>query len=323
MSTVSPMSFDASDIRPLRIGEILDASIKITTRNFLALAKIVAITTIPIQVVSAFISISTLSEDSLEGSTTAGSELDSDAWVEFSGNIVVSLLGIVATLVALSACTRIVAGAYFGDETGWRDSLRYAARRLPALLWVGLLCGLMVAVGALGCIIPGIWLAVSYSVAIPALLIENTRGVKALKRSFNLVRRRWWPTFAVLLLGFLLINIVTTVVSLPTIGVLLAGDDPNLLVFVVLASITGVIGTILTQPFMVAMLVLVYLDLRVRKEGLDLQILAERIGASTPEAGSAPPWLAPAPGAAPPPGWAPPGPGPTGPPRVGDPPPTS
>jgi hypothetical protein len=303
------MAVDASELRPLRVGEILDAGIKITTKRFAALAKIVAVVTIPIQVVSAFVSLSTTSDEAFSTNTSTTGEIDSEVWTQLAGNLVVSLLGLLATLIALAACTRIVAGAYFGEDADWRGSLAYAGRRLPSLLWLGLLYVLMVALGTLGCIIPGIWLAVAYALSIPALLIEDARGTNALRRSFRLVRKRWWPTFGVLLLGFILINIVQATLSLPLLALLLAGDgDPNVVVFVVAATITGTIATVLTTPFLVAMLVVVYVDLRVRKEGLDLQLLAQRVGAAEPPAGAAPAWAATGvvPGAAPPPGWSPP-----------------
>ena len=304
------MSVDALELRPLRVGEILDAGIKITTKRFGALAKLVAVVTVPIQVVSAFVTLSTTSDDPLSTNTSTTGEIDGDLWTQLAGNLVVSLLGLLATLIALAACTRIVAGAYFGEGADWRESLRYAGRRLPSLLWLGLLYGLMVAVGTVACVIPGIWLAVAYAVSIPALLIEDTRGTHALRRSFRLVRRRWWPTFGVLLLGLLLINVVQTTLSLPLLGILLAGGgDPNVVVFVVASTITGTIGTVVTTPFLVAMLVVVYVDLRVRKEGLDLQLLAQRVGATPPAPGAAPRWAVgggPGPGGAPPPGWSPP-----------------
>jgi len=301
------MSVDASQLRPLRIGEILDAGIKITTKRFWALAKLVAVVTIPIQVLSAFVSLSTLDEDTFETTTTTTNQFDSDFWTQLAGNFVVSLLGLLATLVALAACTRIVAGAYFGEEADWVGSLRYAGRRLHSLLWVGFLFGLMVSIGALGCLVPGIWLAVAYSVAIPALLIEDARGWRALTRSFRLVRGRWWPTFGVLLLGYLMITIVQTMLSLPVLGVLLAGgDDPNVVVFIAGSTITGTISTVLTTPFLVAMLVVIYVDLRVRKEGLDLQLMAQRVGASPAAVTAAAARTTPIPGAAPPPGWSPP-----------------
>ncbi|HUF82956.1 MAG TPA: hypothetical protein VMQ81_00025 [Acidimicrobiia bacterium] len=301
------MSVDASQLRPLRIGEILDAGIKITTKRFWALAKLVAVVTVPIQVVSAFVSLSTLDEDAIDATTATSNQIDSEFWTQLAGNFVVSLLGLLATLVALAACTRIVAGAYFGEEPDWVGSLRYAGRRLHSLLWVGFLYGLMVAIGTLGCFIPGIWLAVAYSLAIPALLIEDSRGWKALVRSFRLVRGRWWPTFGVLILGYLLITIVQTMISLPVLGLLLAGgDDPNVAVFIVGSTITGTISTVLTTPFLVAMLVVIYVDLRVRKEGLDLQLMAQRVGAAPPAVVPGAPGTVEVPGAAPPPGWSPP-----------------
>jgi hypothetical protein len=115
----------------------------------------------------------------------------------------------------------------------------------------------------------------------------------------------------VLLLGYLLITIVQSVLTLPVVGLIVAGgDDPNVFVFIVGSTITGTISTILTTPFLVAVLVVIYVDLRVRKEGLDLQLMAQRVGASPTAIAAGAPGADPIPGAAPPPGWSPPPPPP-------------
>ncbi len=65
------------------------------------------------------------------------------------------------------------------------------------------------------------------------------------------------------------------------------------------------VGTsVITTPFMAAVLVLIYFDLRVRKEGFDLELLSQGVGVpGAPPAGG--PWTAP--GGYPGGGWAPPG----------------
>src|SRR5262249_54397828 len=77
-------------------------------------------------------------------------------------------------------------------------------------------------------------------------------------------------------------------------------------------AVFGSVATILTIPFVAAVVAVIYFDLRVRKEGFDLQLMAQRIGA--PDGAVAPalmPWTSPAPGAGgggaapPPPAWGP------------------
>ena len=268
-------------LRPLGVGEVLDAGIKVTRSRFKDLAILVAVVTVPVQVLSALVTISTTDEDTFDA-TGSTDTIGADFWTQQAGNLVVSLLGVVGTLIALAACTRIISGTYFGERVDWKESLSYAARRLPSLLWVGFLFGLMVGLGTLACLAPGVWLFVAYSVSVPALLLEGTRGWAALRRSFRLVRRRWWPVFGIFLLGYLLISIVQTVVTIPLIALLLSGVADNLVVFFAGSAILGSVATVVTTPFLVAMIVIIYLDLRVRKEGLDLQLMAERIGAPAP-----------------------------------------
>ena len=47
----------------------------------------------------------------------------------------------------------------------------------------------------------------------PVLLVEGLRGRKALGRSFQLVKGRWWRTFGVIVVGFLLAGIVSAIVQ--------------------------------------------------------------------------------------------------------------
>ena len=96
------------------------------------------------------------------------------------------------------------------------------------------------------------------------------------------------------------------------------GDDA--LVGAITTTLGNIVGYVFTTPFQAAVIALVYFDLRVRKEGLDLELLAEDVGVPPEEVGSEPtplappfpPWPPPAPGAgagqapAAPPGWSPP-----------------
>ena len=47
------------------------------------------------------------------------------------------------------------------------------------------------------------------------------------------------------------------------------------------SSVAAIISTSLAKPFQVAVIAVIYFDLRVRKEGFDLQLLADRIGGTT------------------------------------------
>jgi hypothetical protein len=210
--------------------------------------------------------------------------------------------------------------------------LRFGYARLRSLLWLTLIHTVILGLAFLACLVPGIWLYAAWSVAVPALLIEGTRGFKALGRSFDLVRGRWWPTAGTILLANLLVVAVRTgftIVLLPLTAV--GAFSGNGFVSALANGVATAAATVLTIPFVAAVIAVLYFDLRVRKEGFDLQMLAMRIGAPAPDANTAAapmPWLKPQPGAGggwappPPPGWerTPQGARPIEPPRAPEPP---
>jgi hypothetical protein len=305
-------------LRPLSLGEILDVAIKICVRNWRTLLKAVLIVVVPVQIVSTFLT-ADYTVASLNFSTNADKtpQQTLDELNGYLGGLAISsLLQILAVLLASAACFRAIAQAYLGDEPDWRASLSFALHRAPSLLLLMLLYTLGVGFATLLFIAPGVWLYVAWAFAMPALLVEGLRGRKALGRSFGLVKGRWWRTFGVLVVGFLLAGVVSSLVQGAFLIGIIVNPDNDVLVLV-LSAISGIVGLAISTPFQAALLTVVYFDLRVRKEGFDLELLAQGIGGSVPSSrdGMAPaPVLPPAeemdrtgaPYWPPPPGWKPP-----------------
>jgi hypothetical protein len=152
-------------------------------------------------------------------------------------------------------------------------------------------------------LVGAIWLAVAFSVAIPVLMMEDRRGTSALGRSFRLVRGRWWATFAAFLVAYLILAVVSVIVAALLVGALFTGVE-NQVVGAIVYGAGNVLAMVITTPLIAAVATVIYFDLRVRKEGLDLrQELGEEQGLE-PSAGFA---AGPAPSEqAPPPGQTPP-----------------
>ena len=210
------------ELRPLGTGEILDAGIKLFMRHWRTLVLSVVGLILPVQVLSALVTASIAPEQFDLTSTETGVSQGEEA--EFLvGQGVIALLSVISILLATAVCFKAVADAYLGVEPEWRRSLRFAVRRLGGLLGVALVGGLLVALATLALILPGIWLFVMFSVAVPALLLERIGPVAALRRSYRLVRGRWWPTAGTLLVGYLLIGIIGAIVS----GVIMVDPEPG------------------------------------------------------------------------------------------------
>jgi hypothetical protein len=267
------------ELRPLSVGEVLDVAIKIFFRNATTLFAIVLPIVAPVQLVSSLIQTSAESDEAFTTTSPTGEvTFDwSEFWLIVTGVVVVILLAVVASTLATGACFKAVGDAYLGERPTAKGSLAFALRRVHSILWVTVLGGFVAFLGLLACIIPGIWLYVSFAVAVPALLMEGVRGSRALGRSRQLVKGRWWPTFGIILLGSILAGIVSGAIT-AVIGALSVADPDNELVAVVLGAIGGTVASMLTTPFQAAYVTVIYFDLRVRKEGFDLQLLAERLG---------------------------------------------
>jgi hypothetical protein len=269
-------------LRPLGVGEILDAAIKLYVAHAKTLMKVVLVIAVPVEVISLLITVlTTESVDVTAGFTTVdeGSGVKyGDEGVYIGGQAAVILLGFLVVLLATAGCFKAVADAYLGGQASARASLAFAAQRAGAVVWLTALSIVLLALAFLALIVPGIWLGVAWSVALPVLLFEGLGGMAALRRSFALVQGRWWPTAGTLGLGFILAALVATILQGAVIGLVLLAVDSKSFGALLLLSVASVLGQVITTPFQAALLTILYFDLRVRKEGFDLAVLADRMG---------------------------------------------
>src|SRR5215469_653757 len=177
MSALAP----APRLRPLGIGEILDVGIKIYTRNALTLFKIVVFVVLPAQIVVNILEVSALPRGVTEssggflggpdfGPTNRTSISNHELEVFLVGYLLALLISFLAGQLAQAGCFRAVADSYLGEEVNWRSSLRYALRRLPALVALSIATAFLTAIGFVFCIVPGIYLLGAFYVAVPVLL---------------------------------------------------------------------------------------------------------------------------------------------------------
>lgn len=270
-------------LRPLRVGEVLDVAIKLYRANFATLVKAVLVFVAPTQILGALITASMRADDFPTSfgesfDPEAASAIDmSDLVVVAVGALLVTVLGVITAQLASAASFQALSTAYLGGEPDWKQTLGFAFGKLWPLLWLGFLHALCLGIGFLLLIVPGVYLYGAFSVAVPVLLLENVRGTKALGRSRRLVEDRWWPVAAVLVLTAILSSIVSGAVTALVVG---ASFSPaNQIVSDVVGVIGGIAASLLTTPFAAAVSLVLYIDLRVRKEGFDLELLAQRIGA--------------------------------------------
>jgi hypothetical protein len=269
----------APDLRPLGVGEVLDVALKLFFRHAGTLLVAVGVVIVPVQLLLVPVFTSALPDPQESGTALDPAFDGAQIAVSAAALLVALLLTFVATILATAACYKAVTDAYLGGRPHWRASLAFAGARLGPVVWVSVLSAVLSLLPLVLLLVPvTVWLYVSWSVVVPVLLTEGLRGRRALARSRGLVRGRWWATFATLLVAFIAASIVQVIVSGLLGAVVLADVGEQSLAGVLVNQLLTAISALLITPFLAAVVVVLYIDLRVRKEGFDLALLAERVG---------------------------------------------
>lgn len=174
-------------------------------------------------------------------------------------------LGVLYLGVAL---TYVVLAAQSGTPLGAMAAAKAALRRSGAVLGSWPLLTLASIVAYVACFLPlGVWLTFTAVVA-PVIAAEGVGPIAAIGRSFSLVARRFWTALGVVMLSSLVAYVLTTVVTL--IPQLIARLLPWGAQWAVNSVAAWMAATLITGPLVISS-ILLYLDLRVRTEGLDLR----------------------------------------------------
>ncbi|MCC9173144.1 hypothetical protein [Arthrobacter sp. zg-Y179] len=295
-------------LRPLGLGEILDGAFQACRRNALAAfgnAFVVqAVLTVLLIGLGAgmFVSIAAW----LQSPSGSG---------EVTGPVVGAVVGSVSTLGGLSmAGILIVQGllvlpvvrSTLNLRTGFGQVWRLARGTLGPLAGLALLmlagaavgvtvltmlayliidtfdaAGLIVVIPALFAVIAAAaWISVKLSLAPAALVFEGIGVFPAIRRSWRLTGGNWWRTFGIMALTSLIVNIVTQVLTVPLsfAGSMLTLTESAVLigVSVVLILAFSLLLGALACAFQSAVTALLYVDLRIRREGFDLALMKDQ-----------------------------------------------
>lgn len=287
---------DQLQLRPLNVGEILDAAIKIFRRNGRTMLTIAAVVLAPLVLLELMLVVSAFSSPLLLDPDTVP---DTEEVLTFLGGaVLLVVLSALAGLLVKAGAMKAVSDVYLGRVPDWRDSLGYAARQLGRLLVNGVVWVIGIGLGLLFCLVPGIWLWGMWAVAVPAIVVERQGAVGALTRSSDLVKGRFWPVLGILLLLWVARTIANYAVQTISTVLLFTGPGEDLTVNGVISAGLQFGVDLFVLPFTAAAIAVLYFDLRVRKEGFDLELLARQVGggATFPQPGASPPaWTPPPP----------------------------
>ena len=145
-----------------------------------------------------------------------------------------------------------------------------AGRKFWPLLGLFILAGLGVAIGCLLLIVPGVILALAWSAAMPALVLENRGVFQSFGRSADLTRGKRWSIF----LLYLLVFVVAVVIELVLLAIFggfrgLLSPQQSLA-----ASVVPALLSVITVPFGAVLTTALFNQLR-GKQGYGAAAIAE------------------------------------------------
>jgi len=283
-------------LRPLRLGELLDQSIRLYRRNFLTFVGIIALVYVPLMVLqTASTAILSGSLGSIRNSSSPEQIFTNYAyWGGMLSTIVVGFLQFIfVSGIATGALTRAVADNYLGKQTSILDAYRGIGKSWISLIGALLFVGLLIVVALLWWIIvPCVgWFtgfgmltflgaAISPMVA-PVIVLEGKGAIDAVRRAWSLVRRRFWPIlgyiFILYVFNWIIVRGPVTITS-----VLLTRISPSsftdtttgVVINAIIQGIVSIVFILIYYPLQMTSFTLIYFDLRVRTEGFDLTLLA-------------------------------------------------
>ncbi|MGW7455319.1 hypothetical protein [Streptomyces sp. NPDC054787] len=291
-------------LRPMDLGEILDGAVATMRSHWRSVLPITLVVATVVQLISVLVQKYMLSDLALSSPEDATvDEMLNDIGATLSVSVVIQFIQLLGTIVVTAMLTMIFSRAVLGRDSSVSDAWRDARPQLLRLIGVTLLT----AVGALllGAVLiaPGLlaeniplavlgffvwlpliaWLGIKFSLASPALMLEKSTVITAFARSSKLVKGTWWRIFGITVLTALITGFVAGVIVFPfQMGGALAfgGGFDGILNGTGATSwgvlITSAIGLIIAQtivmPMQAGVTVLLYVDQRIRREGLDLEL---------------------------------------------------
>lgn len=288
----------APELRPLSIGETLDLAFGLYRRLFVPLVVVQVVCSSPAFLLALY----------QAGAGATGTRL----WL----TLAVYLFSIVLGALASAATVFLISERYLGRELRAGDALRRAVPFVLQLVGLSLMVALVAGVAAmpfvlafggavaaalatspfmaLGLMLVGLLFLVlpvyvfsGLALGTQTLVLEPGVGpLRAMSRSWALTRGRRWRIVALLVVFFVILMVplfgLGAVFGIGA-GAAAAAGGPGAAgaTDLVLTAATYVVTYLLT-PLLYCILTLAYYDLRVRKEGFDLQVLAQSLGAAQP-----------------------------------------
>jgi len=244
--TVTPVPVAQFAEGDFRVGQVLNRTFAVFSRNLLPFCVVTAIAYLPNLLIFE----------------------NQDARTAESGRgIALVFIGLILSLVLSALSQAIVLFAAFEDMRGRPvdliASLKVGLARFFPVVGVALLVGLFTGLAGILLIFPAFIVMAMLFVAMPACIVERLGPVKSLGRSSALTKGYRWRIF-----GLWLVILLITGIGSGMLGGLSYSVGP------IVGNLLKLIWGALAGAFNAIMVVVAYHDLRVAKEGVDTDRIA-------------------------------------------------
>ncbi|OFW06773.1 MAG: hypothetical protein A3H96_13990 [Acidobacteria bacterium RIFCSPLOWO2_02_FULL_67_36] len=305
------------DLRPLSLGELLDRSFSLYRARFRTLVAIMVIPAVfaaGMAMVSQTISTlaGRLGQPGHEPNVSEAFTMMGLAFAMFA----LMAVYFVVSMIAFGATTAAVSDIYMGRDTSAAGAFRRVRDRVGRLLLVLLLIGLRMAGVFIAAIVVGAVMAVvfalgapwaggvvmvlmvlaagilmlylwlRYALSIPAVMLEPITASEAIRRGVELGAGHRWRILIVGLFAAAVTYATALLFQGPfTVAAIVMGPDTRAAFALnLVGAFAGAVAGAISGPLGIVALALLYYDMRVRHEGLDLQLMMQSL--ETPGGGS-------------------------------------
>jgi len=152
---------------------------------------------------------------------------------------------------------------------------------LASLGTAGVVAGVVIAIlGAVALVVGSVWLMIRTLLVPPALMLEDKPFWQTVRRAWKLTYKSFWRLTGIYLLVWVILGLLSSVVSVPlTIVSMVLAMTGFTWVSLVVNAMNLVLAYTITVAFEAVVVALLYIDVRMRREGLDLELARAAAGA--------------------------------------------
>ena len=293
---------EAPVLRPLSVGDIIDRVFRLLRADpilFLGIALLPDLVVEVLQRASGLSQTFDLNDLGAAFGTSGGGLVVPRQLqpVNSGAAIAVVIISIVISIIQAGALIEAVGQRYLGRTVTVREAFERGLRAVPRLVLSGLvvvaafaalfliviaalavlnssaLAAIAVIIGVIGVFFLVPWAFLSLAVVGPAIVLEGLGPIAAIRRSLHLVDRSRLRTLGL----YVLMGLISSILGLVFGVIFLASFVTEPTIRAVLQTIANVASAAVSGPLIYGAIVLLYYDLRVRKEAFDLQLAAEAL----------------------------------------------